>query len=443
MIVEKDNNSSSKIFDDSIKKIVISSKKEDIKNFIKQMKLIYSGKFYQYKAGYYQEVEQIELKKIISDSEIETKHAKNRIENILDGLKLNASKKANDINPSKYINLNNGIFNTETYKLEKHTPEIFTTIRIPVEYKENAEISSIFEKFLTSSIPNETSRKVIQEYFGYVLSCDNKHHSALFLIGDGGNGKGILMQILNALVGKKNISVLDIPDFSKDTNRSQLLGKAVNISTEMSGEIKSTAFKIFKQLVSFEAITGKFLFNDPFIFTPTAKFIFSVNNKPRFPENNEATFRRVLFIEFPNIFGEVSEGAKHQKDGDLFPKIKKDMSGVFNWAIQGLKRLRSQGKFSQDPELLERKRLLRIKADSIGSFINEKCIIKPTVEIVKDNIYNEYKNYCENYDIEPDNDKVFGKTIKLIPNVMSKRKTINANKATVYIGICIDETKNL
>ncbi|NQV17624.1 MAG: hypothetical protein HQ534_03685 [Armatimonadetes bacterium] len=412
------------------KKIELS-KKEDIKNFIKIRKLIYvGGRFYSYRNGYYKEISKYNFKKEISEASNSEKYYRSQLDNTIDGLRTYSEVGVDQINSQKYINMNNGLFNTDTCKLESHSSELITTIRVPIEYNQNATCEQ-YQKFLHSSVPNKTSQLVLQEFFGYTLSRDTNHEIACFLIGEGGNGKGVLMKVLLLLFGKENISFLDISELGKDTNRVQLFNKLLNISTEMNSKITTHSFKIFKQVTSFETITGKFLYSDAFSFNPNAKFIFSVNDKPVFPENNEATFRRLLLIDFPNIFGELSEGAKHQKDIQLFEKLKTEKQGIFNWAIEGLNRLREKGKFSQDDTTLMQMEKFKIHTDSIGEFLKKKCIFDPDYEIKVSEIYKQYKQFCNDHGVEPAIDKVFGKKINQKPQVSVKGQ----KEKRIYIGV--------
>jgi len=407
-------------------KINISADPTMIKKYISDKKLInVAGEFYQYINGLYQKIPGEYIKQEIS--EVLGNYSQS-VKTLYEGVTTFAYTDPSNINPTKYINLMDCLFDIDSLTTQEHTPEILTTNQIPIKYRKDATCPK-FEKFMIDCIPNEASRLAVQEYLGYSLSTQTEHQKALFLIGTGANGKGTLLKVISMFFGEENIAYLDLCDLSNQDSRTMLFGKLINMSTEMSGDISKKDFKFFKQITSFETIIGKFKYNNSFNFQPTTKCIFSVNEPPKFPENNLATFRRLLFADFPNDFSEE----KGNIDLHLFEKLKKEREGIFLWLIAGLVRLREQGKFSQDTYMIERMNRFKIHNNSIGTFINDCCSLHPGSKIKKSVLYQAYKIYCEFHDVPPESDKKFGREIKRMPSIRDDR-----NEGGRYIGISVD-----
>jgi putative DNA primase/helicase len=410
--------------------ISISTNAFDIKNYIKSKQLICVGsKFYEYKDGYYQDLHDEYIKQEIAES---LGKYNSNVNTILDGLKTFAFRKTDQVNPSKYLNLRNCIFDTEKLTTITHNPELLMTVRIPVNYTVNADCPR-FIKFIEEVIPTNASRLALQEYLGYSLSTQNEYHKSLFLIGTGSNGKGVLLNVINKFFGTSNISYLDLSDLGNETSRAVLFGKLINISSEMSGKISNKDFKVFKQVTSFEEITARYLYNNSFAFKPTAKFIFSTNDRPVFPENNMATFRRLLFIDFPIEFSEE----RGNVDLYLIDKLKDELEGIFLWLIEGLLRLRENGRFSQDNYMRDQMNIFKINNDSIGMFIRDCCIFDSKEKIKKAVLYDAYKKYCAYYDVHPVEKNKFGRVILSKPGVQDDR-----NEGGRYKGIGIETESN-
>ena len=101
----------------------------------------------------------------------------------------------------KYINVKNGLFNLETWKIEEHNPEIITISQIPVNYDPNAGCPQI-NKFLRD-VAKPEDIDFLEEWFGYCLTIDVSYQKALMLYGIPGTGKSVLDHYLKRLLGKK------------------------------------------------------------------------------------------------------------------------------------------------------------------------------------------------------------------------------------------------
>ena len=415
-----------------IEAVPISSDTHDIKNYASQHKLICVGStLYQYDDGFYQELSDAKVKQEIAES---LGKYTTTVSTILEGIKTFAERQSAEVNPPRFINLENGIYDTEEFKLLPHDPEIFCTVRIPIKYNETSKCQQ-FSTFIDQVIPDMASQLALQEYLGYCLSTLTEYHKALFLIGTGSNGKGVLLNIINKFYGKDNISYLDIGDLSGQYNRADLFGKLINISSEMSGKMSPKDFKYFKQATSFERLDARHPYGRPFSFQPMAKFIFSSNQRPQFPEHNVATFRRLLFIDFPNEFSEE----KGNIDINLFRTLCTDteLEGIFLWKIEGLSRLRENQKFSQDEYMSEQINRFKINNDSIGMFISDCCEFMDDSKIKKSTLYEAYKKYCEYYGTTPMTHTMFGRRILSQPGVRS-----DTNAGGYYRGFSIEVENN-
>ncbi|MEM3845363.1 MAG: DUF5906 domain-containing protein [Candidatus Parvarchaeota archaeon] len=183
----------------------------------------------------------------------------------------------------------------------------------------------------------------LQEWFGYHLWNGLPVEKSLLLVGDNhSNGKSILLHVLTAFIGEKNISHLSLQQLTANGDHSatsNLYGKIANIYGDLSAEEVN-------RLGSLKLLTG----NDqlictknqkPFYFKNYAKFTFSTNTFPVVPSSN-ATFRqRWIVIRVSGSFN----------DPDLLEKLTtpEELSGILNWALEGLKRLRENGWVFSDP----------------------------------------------------------------------------------------------
>lgn len=160
-----------------------------------------------------------------------------------------------DMNPNRRcINLLNGMFDLQDFKLKEHSPEYFSTMQIPINYDESAECHQ-FIKFINRALNNDMERiKLIQEWTGYLLTTETKAQKALFLYGSGANGKGVYIDTISKIIGQDNISNIPLNELHKGFSRICLLDKTANISNENEFNGRSMNTQYFKAIVGEDRI---------------------------------------------------------------------------------------------------------------------------------------------------------------------------------------------
>lgn len=289
------------------------------------------------------------------------------------------------------INLKNGMYDTKRSKLIPHDSKYLSTIQIPIEYDEEAECPK-FDQFLDDIFESDEERitKAI-EWYGYCLCTETKAQRALFLYGSGSNGKGVFTEILSKIVGEENISHVALNELQRNFSRATLFGKSLNIATETEMGGKSLNTQYFKAITGEDTINADFKGKQVFSFKPTAKLVMSMNNLPHTRDRSDGYYRRLDFLSFTRHFSE------NAKDRDLRAKLEKELPGIFNLALKGLKQLRDNSfKFSpcatSDAVLVDYKEELN---PMIGFF--EECVEVVDASHREDNkiIYNSFKKWAE------------------------------------------------
>jgi len=233
------------------------------------------------------------------------------------------------------INLQNGTFeiSPQGTNLRPFDRSDFITYQLPFEYYPQAK-APLFEAYLNRVLPDKERQKVLAEYLGYVFikhgSNALKEEKALVLYGSGANGKSVFFEIVNSLLGVENVSSFSLQSLTNDNGyfRAKLANKLVNYASEINGNLEAS---IFKQLVSGEPVEARLPYGQPFILKQYAKLIFNCNELPKDVEHTNAYFRRFLIIPFDVTI------PPQEQDKRLHTKIiEKELSGVFNWVLEGL-----------------------------------------------------------------------------------------------------------
>jgi putative DNA primase/helicase len=338
------------------------------------------------------------------------------------------------------INLQNGTYKffKGKGKLHPHNKKDNLHYVLPFDYLPEATCP-IFIDYLEYCLPDEEKRNVIQEFLGYVFTPNEvcNLEKCLLLYGEGSNGKSVLYRVINELLGKENISSYSIPQLTDKTKGEyytvNLQNKLLNYCSDTKGAFDDTG--VFKQLVSGEKVTGRHPAGRPIEFVNNVKFIFNVNVLPSTPENVYGFFRRFEIIDFSVT---VEEG---KKDRQLPTKIvENELSGVFNWVLEGLDRLLINKKLTDckaNNEALER---FKIKSNNVLEFLldegYEVCTNVEQGEVFND-LYHSYQNWInENggHALKKSNFKDRIDASKLAGKQVFRNEKCNGNKHKVNIS---------
>lgn len=322
------------------------------------------------------------------------------------------------------INLKNGTFEISKDKLaiRDFQASDFLTYQLPFNYDESA-VCPMFEKYLNEVLPEKELQDIVAEFFGYVFTKNLKLEKALLIYGGGANGKSVLFDVDNALLGKENVSNFSMCHLLEEHNRALIANKLLNYGSEINA---SKTKDDVKQLISNEPIQARLKYGNSFTMENYAKLVFNCNELPKDIDFSHAYFRRLLIIPFRVTIAEENQ------DKTLAQKIiKSELSGVFNWILKGLKRIIKNENFTQSDIVKNEIETYKRESDSVASFIDENNF-KPSVQFYKllKDLYAEYKLFCQDEGCKALSNRNFAKRLKS-QNYTVERLT--QNKMYVWI----------
>ncbi len=327
------------------------------------------------------------------------------------------------------INLSNGIYNIKTGLLLPHDPEIFMLTQHPFDYEPGADCPTI--KTFISEVVREEDIDTIQELFGYCLWKKYHIQKAFVFLGEGNNGKSTLLELLKAFIGVENVSGISLQDLEGRFTPASLYGKLANIYADLSDRSLKQTGK-FKMVTGGDNIGAEQKFKDFFNFVNYAKLIYSANKLPECDDDTTAFFRRWIFVSCPNSF----EPGKC--DPDILEKLTTDseLSGLFNWALVGLRRLLKNKMFSSSKTTEETRRLYIQMSSPVVAFVESEMEFEVNAAISKDEIYSRFVKYCNKTGLPTVPSNIFAMRIKQkYPTVSISRKLINAERINCWIGM--------
>ena len=379
-----------------------------------------NGKFYNYEGGVYKRLTEEEIKGMILREMLKDGLVNYRSRSrVLDKMACFRSIPekgftSDEENPDKsIINLNNGLLDIENFEFKNHTPEYLSTTQIPVSFDKKAECPK-WRNFCNEIMSGKEEQvKLLQEIAGYCLTTEVRYQKAFIFIGSGGNGKGTFIDRIQNLVGPENSSNLKLGQINNRFGKASLIGSRLNIVDEISNNYFES--DIIKSLISGERMEAELKnIQEKVKFDPMAKFVFTVNSFPKINDQSEALYRRFIIVPFEENF-------RDNPDPYLEDKLDNELEGILNWSLEGLKRLKKNGKFTTTKRNEMAMKEFRIQNSPIAEFVKEKYhpvdedhARKYTVDAQK--IYKKYRSYCYDSGYRPKGKHKFFSALENVDN---------------------------
>ncbi len=315
------------------------------------------------------------------------------------------------------VNLSNGTLELKkdgTAVLREHCKEDLFTSTLDYPYVPGAECE-LWMKYLDRVLPMSENQQVIAEYISYCLMNDHRFQKILWMVGDGQNGKSVLLETVEYLLGAANLSYLSLSDLTNDeVKRAGIVGKRLNISYESSDDIDANVMKL---LAGGERVLVKNLYKDPVMTADYGKFICAFNQLPR-AELTFGFFRRLIIVPF-DVTIPQDEVDKHLAD-----KLRGELPGILNWVLKAWVSMMKRGEFTVSDSCENALENYKLQADNVKLFLKEMCEPSEFTTSAND-IHKAYRNFCNESLLKPvGRNKFYARLEKLVgeSEVSNKQK---------------------
>lgn len=348
-----------------------------------------------------------------------------------------------DAGKDQFILMRNGILKLADFLAGKdvvllpHTPDFFSTAALPFSYDARAGATT-WEKFLNQMMPSKAAEELLQEWFGYCLIFDTSYHKFMLLIGEGANGKSVICVVLRSLLGGENVSAVALEQFNpiRTFPLAATYGKLANVMEEI-GEMNKAEEGVLKNFVSGGQFTVERKHRDPFEFYPTARLTFASNVLPRFSDRSDGLWRRLLPIVLTKQVIDESKQDKRLVSPEFWLQSG-ELSGILNWALEGLRRLRKRGHFVLPLESKDALNRYKDEANPARLFLDETCLESPGARASSRELYVRYHQWMEDHGMKPLGEIQFSREVKRrFPNVCQSQNAhrIGRERSRVWEGL--------
>jgi putative DNA primase/helicase len=330
------------------------------------------------------------------------------------------------------INVKNGMVRVIDGVLLPHNPKYLSVVQLPDEYIPAATCPNI-EAFVKSTFPAD-AHDLAWEIPGYLMTARTWLQKAILLLGEGCNGKSVWLSLLVRFLGRHNVAAIPLHKLEIDKfSVSRLVGKLANICADLPSE-HLAGTSTFKALTGGDTLNAEYKFKDSFDLEPFARLVFSANHPPRSADSSSAFFRRWIVIPFDHTFGPDEQIPRDVLDARL--QSPGELSGLLNKALEGLRRVEKQRRFSESPSIQEAWRDFHSTTDPLAVWLDRYTIDDPDAFITKKVLRVAYNAAVEREGRPAMTDMAFSLAIqKLRPNIEKKQRTVAGKLQWCFVGI--------
>lgn len=306
------------------------------------------------------------------------------------------------------IAVSNGIIRIDTGEILPWNPnKYYHTVGFDVLYSaEKVEACKPelerWKELVHQWITDEEAEKFLQEYVGYCLTPSCARRAMVLLEGAGSNGKSMFLDIIVHLFGDL-ANTFSLSRFENAFYGADIKDRRLLYDPDMDIEYVKHTGKL-KSLVSGEPVQYNQKFERTYSFYPTAKIIMNTNTLPRMADNSYGMSDRIYIVKFPHRF---EKNVEFVRSLNIYKKPKGRLA-ILVWALEGLRRLNENGKFSNSSNMQRAKEEYLLSNDPIQNFLNDCCVtVDPTwtidgqlvsqkdTSIPHQDLYNRYAEWAK------------------------------------------------
>lgn len=309
----------------------------------------------------------------------------------------------------------------------------FTPYHIPIEYDENAESVEIVDKYLNHLTgDDEEYLDLLLEVLAHTLIVNPEFKRLLakffIFVGNGGNGKGTLLQIVKSILGAKNCTGMNIKELSDERYFSTFKGKLANLGDDIQDQaINDKDMKMLKNISTCDYISTRELYKSAENMYFTGTLIFTSNHLIKSFEKGVSYKRRVMWLPMYTVVKE------EDKDPLFISKLTSDKALMY-WIkliVDAYKRLYQNNCFTESQKVKDFNGVYHEENNPYLMYIKDMSVDDFIDKAVKD-VNDRCQEWCEEND-EEFKKKMFVDTLKEVFNIDNKgQRKINGKNTKVY-----------
>jgi P4 family phage/plasmid primase-like protien len=351
--------------------------------------------------------------------------------------------KTDQPNPKDLIVFKNGILDINEYmsgKIILHDldPDLFVFNTFPYEYDPTAQSALVETYFADIFNADPEVIRLLQQWFGYSLVPDMSQEKMMLFVGRPRSGKSTTLDMLRAMLGADQCCSPKMSNLSERFGCQPMLGKLAATFGDVKSPRASEAGAALETLLAvigqdaisvdrkrIDALTNVKLF---------CRITMVMNDLPAFSDHARALAPRMCIIYFPNSY-------VGKEDRKLKGRLEEEArSGLLiNWALEGLKDLRTRSRFVEPRASLDMMDRLELMTSPVLAFVRDCCNEGSQYQATKEELYKAWSNWATEQGRQPGIREQFGRwVLNACPRVrQARRRGDGSRRDYAYMGIAL------
>lgn len=346
----------------------------------------------------------------------------------------------NKPNPKNVISFQNGLLDVEAWlkdretELISHTPLLLNSSSLPFTFDPSSAKPNRWLGFLASIWQDDQeSIDTLQEWMGYLLTQDTRQHKILLIVGPKRSGKGTIGRIICDLLGEANVVAPTLSSLSGEFGLQPWLNKMLALIPDARLSSKSDYSVISERLLSIsgeDSITINRKHKPAITVKLATRIMIMTNELPAIRDMSGALASRYILLT-------MTKSWEGKEDRFLYEHLRKELSGILLWALEGLIRLKERGYLCQPYSGIQQFEDLEAMGSPIKAFIKEKCELGSTKRVMIKDLFDIWMRWCADTGYEkPGGVQQFGKNLK---SAFPQIKTAYSSGERIYEGVGISK----
>lgn len=325
------------------------------------------------------------------------------------------------------VNTPDGIIDLHTGHMRPRAPDDYVTKVTAVSPGGDCPLWHAFLDTVTAG--DKALQAFLRRVAGYSLTGVTTEHALFFAYGTGGNGKGVFLNTLTAILGGyASVASMDtfVASFGErhPTDLAMLRGARL-VTAQETEEGRQWAEARIKALTGGDPITARFMRQDFFTFVPQFKLAIAGNHKPVLRNVDDAIRRRLHLIPF------TVKIPPERRNPNLTADLKAEWPGILQWMIDGCLEWQAEG--LKPPQIvLDTTADYLATEDTLSTWIKERCRCVGYGGTLATKLFQDWKAWATAAAEEPGSQKRFSQALE----ARGYQKDPKARHAT-FLGIVL------
>jgi putative DNA primase/helicase len=276
----------------------------------------------------------------------------------------------------------------------------------------------------------------LQRLCGYFLTGDVSEEVLTFIYGPGGNGKGVLLGAITAIMGEYAVAV-PIEAFMSDSRvnaeyyRAQMAGTRLVTASETEAGATWAESQLKEMSGNETPLSAREPYGKPFTFRPQFKISIVGNHAPKLNGRSAAMERRLRIIPF--------EQAPARPDPDLKEKLRAEWPAILRWMIDGCLAWQRDRLGNADAIRAATASYFE-QQDAFGMWLEERCIRDKSLSVRPAALIANFNTWAKENGEKPLSANEFAEHVTRTPGL--KRGRANGVRFVQGVGLKPDGSRS-